>query len=137
MFRKIIVPVDLSHLDKLSKSLEVAASIAKLFGAHVCYVGVTATVPTDVAHDPKEFARKLEDFGKQQAGLHGSDVSVEALTVNDPATELDDVLLKAIQGLGADLVIMASHVPTIADYVWPSNGGKVAAHAGVSVFLVR
>jgi hypothetical protein len=32
---------------------------------------------------------------------------------------------------------MASHVPGLTEYVWPSNGGKLAGHAKASVFVVR
>lgn len=50
---------------------------------------------------------------------------------------MDDILLKAVKDTGADLVVMASHVPNIMDYVWPSNGGKIAEHAECSVMVVR
>jgi nucleotide-binding universal stress UspA family protein len=137
LFKRIIVPVDLAHIDLLAKSLDVAASISKQFGAEVVYVGVTTSAPSDVAHNPEEFSKKLEEFGRDQASRHGHDVTVQAIQANDPASELDDAILKSISALGADLVIMASHVPTVADYIWPSNGGKIASHAGISVFLVR
>jgi nucleotide-binding universal stress UspA family protein len=46
-------------------------------------------------------------------------------------------LMAAIGELSTDLVVMASHVPNIADYLWPSNGGKIASHATASVMIVR
>ena len=46
-------------------------------------------------------------------------------------------MLKAIVNTGPDLVVIASHVPNVLDYVWPSNGGKVAERAKCSVFVVR
>ena len=33
--------------------------------------------------------------------------------------------------------VRAQHLPGLTDYVWPSNGGKIAAHAKASVFVVR
>jgi len=56
---------------------------------------------------------------------------------HDPATEIDDALLEAAEEIGADLIVMQSHVPGLMEYVWPSNGGKVAEHAKCSVLLVR
>ena len=56
---------------------------------------------------------------------------------HDPATEVDDALLRAIDETGADLVVMQSHIPGLVDYVWPSNGGKIAGHAKASVMVVR
>jgi nucleotide-binding universal stress UspA family protein len=56
---------------------------------------------------------------------------------NDPTTDVDDTLLRTIEETGAELVIMASHKPDLADYFWPSNGGKIASHSDASVFIVR
>jgi nucleotide-binding universal stress UspA family protein len=56
---------------------------------------------------------------------------------HDPTVDVDDALMKAVSETGADLVVMASHVPGLADYIWPSNGGKLAAHSSASVFVVR
>jgi len=50
---------------------------------------------------------------------------------------VDDALLKASRDTGADLVVMASHMPSVLDYIWPSNGGKIAEHAKCSVMVVR
>ncbi|MEM7774347.1 MAG: universal stress protein [Pseudomonadota bacterium] len=137
MFTSILVPVDLAHISQIEKSLGVAAAIANSHGASVCYIGVTAAAPSEVAHTPTEFAQKLDAFGQEQATKHGHGVSTKAVTSHDPATDLGDILLNAVDDLGADLVVMASHMPTLGDYVWPSNGGKVASHAKASVFLVR
>ena len=59
------------------------------------------------------------------------------MIAHDPTTDVDDALLKAVDETGADLVVMASHKPGLAEYFWPSNGGKLAGHTGVSVMLVR
>jgi len=42
-----------------------------------------------------------------------------------------------VEEAGADLVVMASHVPNVTDYIWPSHGGWVAEHSDASVFVVR
>ena len=60
-----------------------------------------------------------------------------AAIAHDPTTEVDDALLRAVDETGADLVVMQSHIPGLIDYVWPSNGGKIAGHAKASVLVVR
>ena len=50
---------------------------------------------------------------------------------------MDAALLEAISATGADLVIMASHVPGVAEYVLGSHGGHLAVHAPCSVMLIR
>ncbi|OWU83461.1 universal stress protein UspA [Oceanicola sp. 22II-s10i] len=137
MFSNIMVPVDLAHEDRLSKALSCAGELAKSSGATVTYVGVSAATPSSVAHTPEEFAKKLDAFAAAQGEKHGVTTRAHAVTSHDPATDLDPTLLKAVDETGADLVVMASHVPNITDYIWPSNGGSVAGHAKVSVLVVR
>lgn len=137
VYRKIMVPVDLAHADKLEKGLTTAADLAKHYRIPVCYVSVTTAAPSPIAHNPKEFADKLEAFAQEQAGKHGHDATSKAYTSHDPAVDVDETLLKAVHDVGADLVVMASHIPGLIEYVWPSNGGKIAEHSDASVFVVR
>lgn len=132
-----MVPVDLEHAERLEKALGTAADLAGHFGATACYVAVAASTPGRLAHTPEEFARKLDAFAKGQAAKHGHKATSKALISHDPAVELDHKLLEAARETGADLVVMASHIPGIVDAIWPSHGGRLASHAGVSVFLVR
>lgn len=137
MYRKILVPVDLAHLDKLEKALQTAADLAKHYGAHVLYVGATTGAPSEVAHSPEEFAQKLEDFAAAQAKAHGIEGTGKAVRSHDPARDLNETLLKSVEDEGADLVVMASHIPGFPEHIFTSHAGGVAAHAEVSVFVVR
>lgn len=137
MFSKILTPVDLAHVDRLERALQCAADLAKHYGIEVVYVGVTAETPGSLAHNPEEYAEKLGKFAAAQSELHGINGTAHSVIAHDPTTDLDDAILKSIDAIGADLVVMASHVPSITDYIWPSNGGKIAAHAKASVMVVR
>ena len=137
VYKHIMVPVDLAHAGQLDKALTCAADLAKLYGAKVTYVAVAAATPGAVAHNPKEFAEKLSAFADAEADKHGISTSAHAVTSHDPTIDLDPTLLKSVTEIGADLVVMASHVPNITDYIWPSNGGTIAGHAKVTVMVVR
>ena len=56
---------------------------------------------------------------------------------HDMAIDLDDVLMRTANEVGADLVVMASHVPGLAEYVFASRAGYLASHAKMSVLVVR
>ena len=71
------------------------------------------------------------------ASKHGVKAAAHTAIAHDPTTEVDDALMRAIDETGADLVVMASHVPNVMDHIWPSNGGKLAEHAKCSVMVVR
>lgn len=137
MYNKIMVPVDLAHLDALEKSLQVAADLARQYKAEVCYVSVTANTPGPVARTPAEYEKKLAVFADEQAELHGQPISSRVFVSTDPTAELDRILVKAVGDVGADLVVMATHLPHRVDAIMPSHGDKIAKHINVSVFLVR
>ena len=137
MFKRIMVPVDLAHADKLSRALRCAADLAKHYGATVVYVGVAAATPGSVAHTPAEFKEKMDAFAASQGESAGITTEAVALTSHDPSVDLDPTLIKAVDDTGSDLVVMASHIPNLSDYIWPSNGGTVARKAKVSVMVVR
>ncbi|MDX6752607.1 universal stress protein [Geminicoccaceae bacterium 1502E] len=137
MYRTIMVPVDLAHVDRLRKALATAADLARHYGIPVCYVGVTAATPGSVAHNPEEFAVRLDAFARSEAASYGHTASAKACTSHDPSVDLDKALMQAIRDTGADLVVMASHVPGLPDHIFASNAGWLASHAAVSVLVVR
>jgi nucleotide-binding universal stress UspA family protein len=137
MYKKIMVPVDLAHVDRLDKAIDTATDLAKLYGIPLCFVGVTAQIPTAVAHNFEEFGEKLRAFGAAQAQRHGLEVDTKAYSSHDPAADLDDRLIAAAKEIGCDLIVMASHVPGLPEHFFASNAGAVASHAKVSVFVVR
>lgn len=137
MYRKIMVPVDLAHVGRIDKAVTTATDLAKHYGIPICFVGVTAETPTEVARAPKEFAEKLRAFGATQASRHDLHIDTAAYPSHDPAVDLHDTLLAAAKEHGADLIVMASHMPGLQDHIFASNAGAVAAHAEVSVFVVR
>lgn len=137
MFRKIVVPVDLAHIDRLAKAIAVAADLAGHYKVPVVFVGVAPTVPDAVARTPAEHARKLEAFAAEQAKARGIEASALSLASPDPQGELNRLLRDVIGRVGADLVVMASHAPSWLDWLLPSHGGSVAEHSEASVFVVR
>lgn len=137
MFKKIMVPVDLRHVERIRHALDVAADLANHYGADVCYVAVTSPEPSELGHTPSEVEQRLKAFGADMARLSGHKTTTHLIVSNDPAIDLDKKLLAAIDDAQADLVVMASHIPNVTDYIWASHGGTIAKRADASVMLVR
>lgn len=137
VFKNIMVPVDLAHLELLEPALSVVADLAKRYDAHIIYVGVTANTPTSVARTPQEYEQKLEAFAHERHKVHGQPVSIRVYSSTDPVANVDKQLVDAVEETGADLVVMATHLPRHLDIIMPSHGSKVATHTDVSVFLIR
>ena len=130
MYTKIMVPVDLTHVTQLEKALATAADLSKHYSIPICYVSVGAAAPGSVAHNPAEFAAKLEAFAHEQAIARGlSAVSSMAYTSHDPTVDLDQTLIKAIEETGSDLF---SNCPSDDVTLWLTS-----RWFGVAVTAVR
>lgn len=137
MYQKILVPIDLAHVDKLEKSIQTAVDLAKHYKAEICFLGVGTNTPSPVAHTPDEFDQKLLKFTQDFSAKYDLRASASTHISHDPAVDLSKTLVRKADELGADLIVMATHVPGIADHVFASHGGYVASHSDLSVFLVR
>lgn len=137
MYQHICVPVDLAHADTLTKALTTAADLSRLYKAKVTLMSVSAPAPSAVAHDPKEFEERLSAFASEQGTSSGAEFHSLALYTGDPAVDFEKTLNKAIHENDVDLVVMASHVPALRDYVFRSHSSYLAKHTDISVFLVR
>jgi universal stress protein G len=137
MYKRIVVPVDLAHIDKLTRVLAAAADLCKHYHAEIFLLAVTTSAPTEVAHDPKEFGEKLSKFAAMQSAALGVEFKPRSAVSHDPAVDLSRVLDEQIHELNADLVVMASHVPGFRDYIFASHSGYLASHTDLSIFVVR
>ncbi|MGF1717408.1 universal stress protein [Photobacterium chitinilyticum] len=137
MFSKIMVPVDLRHEEQLKKSLNVVANLAKTYKSKVVFVGVSLAAPTEISRNPEEYTAKLALFTQEQSNQHGIHAESHPIFSVDPTADLNDKLLDSIDKLGADLVVMATHIPDVSDYIFANHGNYISDHADVSVFLVR
>jgi nucleotide-binding universal stress UspA family protein len=137
MYKHIMITVDLTHIDKSETALAVVADLAKHYDATVTYGALTSNAPGALAHNPEEFARKLMDFATEQGAQRGHRTAAHSVVSPDPAVDLDKKLAGTVDAIGADLIVMATHIPNMADMLLPSHGGALARHTGASVFLVR
>ena len=137
MFKTIMIPIDLAHRDKLEKAIKIAGEIASIQDASLTLVGISADVPGEIAQTPALYREKLKDFTAEQSNRIGRALDWKAVFVPDPRRDLDDALRDTAHELGADLIVMASHIPTFADQIIASNTGALASHADLSVLIVR
>jgi nucleotide-binding universal stress UspA family protein len=132
-----MLPIDLEHADRMGKAIKTASSLAEQFGGKLTFVSVTSEVPGAFARSPTEFEDKLSALANRHGEGLPQGAQSKTYVAHDPTAQIDGILLDAIKDVGADLVVMASHIPNVMDAIWPSHGGKMASHAEVSVLVVR
>lgn len=137
MFDSIMVPVDL-HMDPMvSKAMDVAGDLAKLYDAKITLVSVTGSVVTEAPHTPEKARAALSAIATSLETKTGISVAAHNITSPDVPAEVDSALMRAVDNVGADLVVVGSHVPGLVEYMFSSHAGKLASHSKVSVFVVR
>lgn len=136
-YRKIMVPVDLAHLDSLKKALTTAADLACHYAIPVCYVSVASGREVMTPRRADEFQESLDSFALEQAEQYGFEATARAYVEQQASADIRRTLMTAIDESEADLVVMASHIPDPDDRVFASNAAFVAASAMVTVMVVR
>ncbi|CDZ43150.1 universal stress protein [Neorhizobium galegae] len=136
MYKKIIVAVDVSALEKGERILRNASNLLDGDGT-ILIVNVVEDMPaylvSDLTVDLTVAAR--QDAERQLVDLRRK-VGVEAdieIRQGSPAREI----LAASEEQGADLIIVASHVPDLSNYLIGATADRIVRHATCSVLVDR
>ena len=138
MYSRILVPVDMTNVDKLGKALDIAADTARKNDATIVYVSVVDAVPTTSSHtEGEKLKEELDLFAKSQSKAHGIQATDQVVLRGDLHLHVGKDVIAAASDTDCDLIVMASHIPGIKDHIFSSNAGYVATHAPMSVYVVR
>lgn len=137
MYRRILIPVDMNQREKLDRALATAAHLAHSFDAEAIILAVTGKKPHDGSPDISTFEQRVSDFAQAKGEAHGVTFQTQVAVTVDPYSDLNKQIYKACDELDADLIVLASHVPGIKEYILPSTAGAIAKHSDRSVFVVR
>ncbi len=140
MFKKILVPIDISQSDSGEASLVAAVDMADKTGADLILLNVTADIPnlvanrlpTDYLEEMQQNAAKILDELSSKHKLKSG--SYEIRTAHGQTYH---EIIGAAESVGADLIVIASHRPDISDYLLGSTAAKVVRHAKCSVLVMR
>lgn len=136
MYKTILVPIDMSHIEIGKAMIDVAreqgGDDARIILLHVIEDipnWVAAEIPSGVLDNSRQSVqRELQAIAT--AASVKADVEIRSghpyKTILDKADEVD-----------ADLIIVASHKPGLQDYLIGSTAAKVVRHANCSVLVVR
>jgi nucleotide-binding universal stress UspA family protein len=141
MYRNILVPVDLSDKHSWRKALPTAISLCETFEAklHLMTVVPDFGLPMVGQFFPEGYeaklrqqaARQLKEFAAEQVP---GEIECRRIIAEGKVYQ---EILKAADAIKADLIVMGSHRPELADYLLGSNADRVMRHARCSVMVVR
>jgi universal stress protein F len=139
VFASILVPIAASHTEAGGKALALAADIAKTRGGKITVLYVTESMPGYVTgHIPSEIIEQ---------NLRNAENAIrKVVAAHDPANEIriarrEGHAARQILDYARDnktgLIVIASHNPGPADYIFGSVAAHVVRHTHCSVLVVR
>lgn len=141
MFKDILLPVDREHEASWQTALPVAIDYCKASGArlHVLTVVPGLGVGNVSSFLPMDFEQKILDQAGQWMHAFARDHVPSGIAVQHIVGhgKVHREILRVAAEIGADLIVMASHRPELADHLLGSNAAHVVQHAKCSVLVVR
>lgn len=141
MYKTILVPVDLGDRDVARRSIDVAADMAKRYGAEIHVMTVVPSFGYAIvgAGFPKDYEKQVLETARKSLKAFMDECGLEGLSAKGHVAHgtIYDEIMKAADTLQCDLIVMASHRPELKDYLLGPNAARVVRHARQSVFVVR
>lgn len=136
MYRRILVPVDITHKDRGREMIEVARSFANE-AAKITLLSVVEDVPSYVMVQlPESVLEDAKETAHQELAAIAAAAGVEA-EVETRRGRAHSAILAYAAETDADLIIIASHQPGLQHFLLGSTAAKVVRHATCSVLVLR
>ncbi len=139
MYKTVLVPVDLSHIEKGSKMIERAKYLADTSKSQLTLLNVIPEIPPYVAIEiPSGLHEKVVENAKADLRdlVRKHDLPSSTMVVVESGNPANAILAYAKKE-NSDLIMVASHQPGLKDYLLGSVAGKVVRHARCSVLVLR
>jgi nucleotide-binding universal stress UspA family protein len=140
MFRRIILAVDLADPVVRPKGLDQALELATQSGGDLRLINVQPLLPaTFMEYVPAEFDEEQEKRAQAALDAIAAALPLPKDRVSSAALSggVYHELLRDATEWKADLIVVGSHRPVMADYLLGSNAKTIVRHAQCSVLVVR
>ncbi len=140
MPRKILVPIDLEHGERVNEVLGIAADFATADDTEVELLTVIQAGPVIVSQFLAENYEAMASTKAEQelaALVAGMGAAADKVTTTVRFGGTYQEILAYAEKIGADLIVIGSHKPNVADYLLGSTAARVVRHAKCSVYVVR
>jgi nucleotide-binding universal stress UspA family protein len=140
MYKKILVPVDLTEPGFSKPAIETAVELARQSGGIVRIVNVLPMTPVMLAeYVPADFDTQQRQTAEETVAKLAQESGLDQTRLSTVVRQggIYHEVLEEAQLLDADLIVMVSHRPALKTYFLGSNAGHVVRYANCSVLVVR
>ena len=140
MFKRILVPVDLTEPEFAKPAIDAAIELARASGGVVRVVNVLPMTPVMLAeYVPADFDEQQRQSAEEAMAVLSKESGLEAARFSTVVRQggIYHEVLEETKAMEADLIVMSSHSPGVRTYFLGSNAGHVVRYAKCSVLVVR
>lgn len=140
MYRKILLPIDITEPEMTDRALAVAQPLAKAFDSDIRLVNVQSLLPIAfLDYVPENFDLQVRrGLEKEMAAVAAKiDYARERLSTKVLFGPVYQKVLAEAEDWGADLIVLCSHRPGMDRFLIGSNATTIVNHAQCSVLVVR
>ena len=140
MFKKILIPIDLTELSVAKPALQIAVELAQQSQGDLRLVSVETLLPASFMEyvppgfDKSQEERAIRALNEISASLPYPQERISA------AVRFGGIYVEILAEAGewgADLIVVGSHRPSMSTYLIGSNAKTIVRHASCSVLVVR
>ena len=140
MFKRILVPVDLTEPEFAKPAIDTAVEMARASGGIVRVVNVLPMTPVMlVEYVPADFEAQQRSAAEEAIAIVAKEIGLPAGRISTAVRQgnIDREILDEAKTMHADLIVMSSHRTGVRTYFLGSNTGHVVRYAACSVLVVR
>lgn len=140
MYHRIIIAVDLADPAPTPKGLDQAVELATASGGQLRLVNIQPLMPaTFMEYVPADFDAEQEKRARAalQTIIAAVKLPPERVSGAVRVGGIYHEILAEAAAWRADLIVVGSHRPVVADYLLGSNAKTIVRHALCSVLVVR
>jgi nucleotide-binding universal stress UspA family protein len=140
MYRKILLPIDITESAMTDSAIAVAQGLAKAFDSDMRLVNVQSLLPIAfLDYVPENFDLQVrQGLEKEMAAIAAKiDYAPERISTTLLFGPVYQKVLAEAEDWGADLIVLCSHRPGMDRFLIGSNATTIVNHANCSVLVVR
>ncbi|MBI1981053.1 MAG: universal stress protein [Methylocystis sp.] len=140
MYRKILLPIDITEPAMTDRAIAVAQQLAKAFDSEMRLVNVQSLLPIAfLDYVPENFDLQVRNGLEKEIAAVAAKIDyaperVSTIVLFGPVYQ--KVLAEA-EAWGADLIVLCSHRPGMDRFLIGSEATAIVNHARCSVLVVR
>lgn len=140
MYKRILVPIDLSDVELAKPAIASALMMAKETDGVVRLVNVLPSTPVMLAeYVPPDFETQQRLAAEEAIAIVAKETGLAPERISTVVRQghVDREILDEAGAMHADLIVMSSHRTGMRTYFLGSNAGHVVRYAACSVLVVR